>query len=61
MKDVSHCCHMKDRDWHRCGPAGAHTPAELSVGLRYQDTNGLRVEGNAPFRTGWGAEDAEIQ
>lgn len=46
---------------NQCGPAGTHTPAELSAGLRYQHTRGLIVEWNASLRTGWGAEAAEIQ
>ena len=43
-----------------CGPAATHTLAELPDEL-LQDTKGLRVQGNAPFRIGWGAKAAESQ
>lgn len=43
-----------------CRPIVTHTLAEPADEL-LQDTKGLRVEGNIPFRTGWGAKAAENQ
>lgn len=40
------------------GPTVTHILAKQSDEL-LQDTKGLRVEGNTPFRRGWGAIAAE--
>lgn len=55
MDTVSHCYHTKGGDWQP-----VWTLAELSDEL-LQDTKVLKVEGNTPFRTGWGAKAAENQ
>lgn len=52
MNIGSHCYHMRDGEPQPVWMGRNPHPAEQPAGLRYQDTNGLGVEGNAPFSTG---------